>query len=92
MKIISINGSRFALPAGMSVKDVQSLAGLLVTLIPVQQEYNYDTGDYISFAATGGNEIRIDSTVELLSKAEAQKQHAESYERYKAKRESEKAA
>lgn len=92
MKIISINGSRFALPAGMSAKDVQSLAGLLVTLIPVQQEYNYDSSDYLVYASTSGNEVRIDDSLVLLSKAEAQKQHTESYERYKAKRDSEKTA
>jgi hypothetical protein len=91
MKVISINGSRFALPAGMNAKDVQALAGLLVTLVPVNQEYNYDSSEYMHYPSSSGNEVRIDDAVELMTKAEAQKQHTESYERYKVKRDSEKA-
>jgi hypothetical protein len=91
MKTISINGARFAIPADMSTKDLQTLAGLLVTLVPVSQEYNYDSSEYMHFQASTGNEVRIDD-VELQSRAEAQQKHAESYERYKAKRDSEKAA
>jgi hypothetical protein len=91
MKVISINGSRFALPAGMSAKDVQALAGLLVTLVPVQQEYNYDSSEYMHYPSSSGNEVRIDDGLALVTAAEAKKQHAESYERYKEKRDSEKA-
>lgn len=90
-KVISINGSRFALPEGMAAKDVQALAGFLVTLTPVHNEYDYDTSDYQSFLASQGTEVRVD-TVELVDRAAAKKQHEESYARYKAKRDADQAA
>ena len=90
-RIISINGSRFALPMGMTPKEVQALAGLLVTLTPVQQEYDYDRSDYLSFLSGQGTEVRID-TVELVDRAAALKQHEESLARYRAKRDAEQAA
>lgn len=90
-KVISINGSRFALPEGMAAKDVQALAGFLVTLTPVHNEYDYDTSDYQSFLASQGTEVRVD-TVELVDRAAAKRQHEESYARYKAKRDAEQAA
>jgi len=90
-KVISINGSRFALPEGMAAKDVQALAGFLVTLTPVHSEYDYDSSDYQSFLASQGTEVRVD-TVELVDRAAAKKQHEESYARYKAKRDADQAA
>jgi hypothetical protein len=90
-KVISINGSRFALPEGMAAKDVQALAGFLVTLTPVHNEYDYDTSDYQSFLASQGTEVRVD-TVELVDRLAAKKQHEESYARYKAKRDADQAA
>jgi len=91
VKVISINGSRFALPEGMAAKDVQALAGFLVTLTPVHNEYDYDTSDYQSFLASQGTEVRVD-TVELVDRLAAKKQHEESYARYKAKRDADQAA
>ena len=91
VKVISINGSRFALPEGMAAKDVQALAGFLVTLTPVHNEYDYDSSDYQSFLASQGTEVRVD-TVELVDRAAAKKQHEESYARYKAKRDADQAA
>jgi GrpB-like predicted nucleotidyltransferase (UPF0157 family) len=88
VKVISINGSRFALPEGMAAKDVQALAGFLVTLTPVQSEYDYDTSDYMSHLASQGTEVRVD-TLELVDRLAAKKQHEESYARYKAKRDAE---
>ena len=90
-KIISINGSRFALPEGMSGKDVQALAGSLVTLTPVSQEYDYDASDYLSFEAKQGTEVRVD-TVQLLDREAALAQHRDSLARYRAKRDAEQAA
>ena len=90
-RIISINGSRFALPMGMMQKDIQALAGLLVTLTPVSQEYDYDSSNYVSFLASQGTEVRVD-TVELVDRAAALKQHEESLARYRAKRDAEQAA
>ena len=90
-KIISINGSRFALPEGMGGKDVQALAGLLVTLTPVSQEYDYDASDYMSFEAKQGTEVRVD-TVQLMDREAAQAQHRDSLARYRAKQDAAKAA
>ena len=90
-RIISINGSRFALPMGMTPKEVQALAGLLVTLTPVQQEYDYDRSDYLSFLSGQGTEVRIDS-VELVDRDTAKRQHQDIYDRYRAKRDAEQAA
>lgn len=90
-KVISINGSRFALPEGMAPKDVQALAGFLVTLTPVSSEYDYDTSDYMAHLASQGTEVRVD-TVELIDRLAAKKQHEESYARYRVKRDAEQAA
>ena len=90
-KVISINGSRFALPEGMSTKDVQALAGFLIGLIPVNHEYDYDVSDYMYFPAKQGTEVRVDE-VQLVTYEQAKTQHQDSYNRYCAKREAEKAA
>ena len=92
MKVISINGQRFALPAEMSNKDVQALAGFLVTLQPIAQEYDYDSSEYMHYSTGTGAEVRIDNESALTSKAEVQQKHRDSYERYKVKRDSEKTA
>ena len=89
-KVISINGSRFALPEGMASKDIQALAGFLITLTPVSQEYDYDSSDYMSFASKQGTEVRVDD-VKLIDCDTARTQHRESYERYQAKRAAENA-
>lgn len=90
-KVISINGSRFALPEGMSTKDIQALAGFLIGLIPVNQEYDYDASDYLHFPSKQGTEVRVDE-VQLVTYEQAKTQHQDSYNRYCAKREAEKAA
>ncbi len=90
-KVISINGSRFAVPEGMTGKDIQALAGFLVTLTPVNQEYDYDKSDYLSFLSGQGTEVRVD-TVELLDREAAKQQHESSLARYRAKRDAEQAA
>ena len=90
-KVISINGSRFALPEGMASKDIQALAGFLITLTPVQQEYDYDKSDYMHYQAKQGTEVRVDE-VELVGYDAAKAQHQASYDRYCAKRDAEKAA
>lgn len=42
-QIIEINGNRFALPAGMATKDIQALAGFLLTLQQVDYHYLTET-------------------------------------------------
>ena len=89
MKVISINGSRFVLPEGMATKDVQALAGFMITLTPVQTEYDYDTGAYMSCLSAQGVEVRVDEVSTMMDMAAAKKQHEESHTRYKAKRDAE---
>ena len=89
-KVISINGSRFALPEGMASKDIQALAGFLITLTPVSQEYDYDSSDYMHYQSKQGTEVRVDD-VELVGYETAKAQHQASYERYTAKRAAENA-
>lgn len=83
-KVISINGARFALPEGMTSKDIQALAGFLVTLTPVNQEYDYDGSDYLHYLSRQGTEVRVDD-LQLLDREAAQTQHRDSLERYRAK-------
>lgn len=90
-KVISINGARFALPEGMGSKDIQALAGFLITLTPVNQEYDYDASDYLSFPSKQGTEVRVDE-IQLLDREAALAQHRDSLERYRAKRDAEQAA
>lgn len=89
-KVICINGSQFTLPEGMSAKDIQALAGFLVTLVPVGYEYNYDDSSYVHFAQGKGVEVRVD-TVNLIPEAEARALSKASRDRYEAKRAAEKA-
>jgi hypothetical protein len=90
-KVICINGTMFALPEGMSAKDIQALAGFLVTLAPVTYEYDYDKSDYMHYISGKGVEVRVDN-VELVSADEAKAHGKASRERYEAKRAAEKAA
>lgn len=84
-KLITINGNRFVLPEGMSTKDIQALAGFLITLTPVDYEYIYDTGRSIYYQAERGADVRIE-TIELVTKAEAEAQSKASREAYEAKK------
>ena len=84
MKVISINDQRFIVPADMTTKDVQALAGLLVSLVPVKQEYDYDLGEYMYFPDSNGTEVRLETAV-VKTKEEAKKHGKESYARYEAR-------
>lgn len=87
MRTININGNRFALPEGMSIKDVQALVGFLATLQTVDCHYDYSVSEYI-YALNRGPELRLEDitlTENARAKAEA------SYEAYKAKRAAEEA-
>ena len=80
-KVININGQRFVLPEGVSTKDLQALAGFLLTLTTIQSEYNWDTSEYMNFIADRSAEVRIES-VELMDRAVATAQHRDSYQRH----------
>jgi hypothetical protein len=83
--VIAIDGNKFALPEGISAKDVQSLAGFLCTLTTMGSEYNYDNSEYVYYP-NGGVSVQI-TECQVLTKAEARELGDQSRERYHAKRE-----
>jgi hypothetical protein len=90
MKVISISGSRFVLPEGMSTKDIQALAGFLATLTTVSNEYNYVTSEYMYYMNVGAT-IQLED-VELMSKAEVLAVEKKTRAEYTAQRDAAKAA
>ena len=79
------NGTRFGLPEGFSTKDIQALAGFLITLVPVDYSYLIDSGRSVYFAADRGADVRLES-VELVTQSEADAQAKASREAYDAKK------
>lgn len=84
-KLITINGQRFVLPEGMTTKDIQSLAGLLFSLTPVDYSYLIDSGRSVYYATDRSAEVRLEH-IELVSEAEANAQAKASREAYEAKK------
>mgnify|MGYP006297048731 CR=1 FL=1 len=82
MRVINLNGTRFALPEGMSTKDIQALVGFLATLQTVDTHYNYDVSDYM-YDLGRNPELRLED-ITLTEGAKARGDA--SYEAYKAKR------
>ena len=89
-KTIRINSDCFALPEGMSTKDVQALAGFLATLTTVSHAYNWSTGEHISYASKGAT-VQLEE-LDLSTKAEAEAEEKRTRAEYTAKRDAEKAA
>lgn len=89
-KMLTIDGTRYALPEGMTQKDVQTLAGLLVTLTRIDYEYCYGSGENYFYAREGAA-VSI-GHVELVTKAEAKAAAEKSRLEYEAKKAAEKAA
>ena len=87
VKTLCINGQRFALPDGMTQKEIASLAGQLISLEVVKQDYDYDKSEYMSYI-DGGSDIKVEA-VEVWTKAAAREQAAQSYKEYRAKRDAE---
>jgi hypothetical protein len=83
-KIIMIGGNRFALPEGMTSKEIQALAGFLVTLTKVDYEYCWGTGDNFYYSQEGLS-VNLDELV-LMTKAEAKAASKKSNEAYEAKK------
>ena len=90
VKTIVIDGNRFALPEGMTSKDIQALAGFLCTLTSLGTEYNYDRGDYMHYS-NGGVSVQV-AEATILTKAEARDLGDQSRARYQAKRDAEERA
>jgi hypothetical protein len=83
-KIITIDSTRFVLPEGMTNKEIQSLAGLLITLVKVEHSYLYPSYDSLFYAGEG---VQVGvSTVELMTKEEAKAKSAASREAEDAKK------
>ena len=83
-KILSVNGTQYLIPASMSERELQQVAGLLITMKTVTTEYLWNDAGYASYAGDG-LEIRI-KEVELMTKAEALAKSEEGRKAYEAKK------
>jgi hypothetical protein len=83
-KVLNISGNRFALPEGMSAKDIQALVGFLAMFRSVGSEYDYLTSNYLHFVSNCVS-VQLED-MELGNKAEVQAAAAKAYEEYKAKK------
>ena len=84
MRILTIDNNRYVLPMDMAAKDIQALAGFLVTLTKVDYEWMYGQGDSLYFPAEGAS-VSI-SQMELVSKEEAKTRAAVARSAYEAKK------
>ena len=83
-RVICIDGARYVLPMGISPKDVQAVAGFLVTLTKVNYEYIWGEGEHAHYPGRGA-EVRIED-LELVTKAEAKAASDKSRAEYEAKK------
>jgi hypothetical protein len=90
MKTIIIDSNRYVLPESMSTKDVQALAGFLITLQRVQYEYIWGTSGGHAYYTDGSAVISL-GDVELVTKEKAKADSDASRAAYEAKKEAEKA-
>lgn len=89
-KIINIDGNRYLLPEGMTSKDIQALAGFLVTLTRVDYEYCYGEGESLYYAREGA-QVSIGEQA-LVTREEARAAAEKSRAAYEAKKAAEKVA
>lgn len=87
-KIIAIDSNMYLLPEGMTAKDVQSLAGFLVTLTRVDSRYCYN-GKSVYYPGAGAAVSLVERA--LVTEAEADRISDEARKAYEAKQ-AEKAA
>jgi hypothetical protein len=67
--MITIDSSRFILPEGMTTKDIQALAGMLISLVKVEHSYLYPSYDSLFYPGEG---VQVGvTTVTLMTKEEA---------------------
>ena len=90
MKILTIDSNRYVLPTDMAAKDIQALAGFLVTLTKVDYEWMYGQQESLYFANEGAK-VSIDQ-MDLVSKEEAKTRAATARDVYQAKKEEEERA
>jgi hypothetical protein len=68
-KMITIDNSRYMLPEGMTTKDIQALAGMLISLTKVEHSYLYPSYDSLFYPGEG---VQVGVTaVTLMTKEEA---------------------
>lgn len=85
-KVITLDGQRYALPDGMPSKDVQALAGFLITLTKVDSEWSWSSGDETNwYYPTTGASISVEDMV-LTTRAEAKTKSATARADYEAKK------
>ena len=89
-KVITIDGNRYVLPTEMSNKDIQSLAGFLITLTKIDYEWMYGQEESLYFANEGAK-VSIDQ-MDLVSKEEAKTRSNKARDVYQAKKEEEERA
>lgn len=89
-KVIRINSDCFALPEGMSTKDIQALAGFIATLTTVSHAYDWSTSEHVSYSSRGAT-VQLED-LDLMPKAEAEAIEKSTRAEYVAKRDAEKAA
>jgi hypothetical protein len=85
-KVITLDGQRYALPEGMPSKDVQALAGFLITLTKIDSEWSWSSGDETNwYYPTTGASISVEDMV-LTTRAEAKTKSATARADYEAKK------
>ena len=89
-KVITIDSNRYVLPTEMSNKDIQSLAGFLITLTKVDYEWMYGQEESLYFANEGAK-VSIDQ-YDLVSKEEAKTRANKARDVYLAKKDAEERA
>ena len=90
MKILTIDSNRYVLPTDMAAKDIQALAGFLVTLTKVDYEWMYGQQESLYFANEGAK-VSIDQ-MDLVSKEEAKTRANKARDVYQAKKDEEERA
>jgi len=83
-KVITIDSNRYVLPTEMSNKDIQALAGFLITLTKVDYEWMYGQEESLYFANEGAK-VSIDQ-YDLVSKEEAKTRSNKARAEYDAKK------
>ena len=89
-KIITIDNNRYVLPEGMTTKDIQTLAGMLISLVKVDHYYIYPDYENLFFAGEGV-QVGVTSTA-LMTKEDAKAKSDASRAAQEAKKKAEEAA
>jgi len=90
MKTIVIDSNRYILPENMPIKDVQALAGFLITLQRVEYEYIWGSDEHAYYAS--GSAVISLGDVELVTKEKARADRDASRAAYEARKAAEQSA